>query len=138
MIVFVFVFFNSCCMNLNYDWNSLLKKSFSFFFNIYKPDLIFLLLKKIFFIISKQIWSFINPKTFFFFLVLKKQIWYFSNQKTLFYVIKTYLNFYLQKPLFSIYCKTNMVFWQIKINFFTNQNRSDFFFFNKRRDFIHR
>ena len=127
MIVFVFVFvlFNSCCINLNYEWNSLLKKYFSFFYNI-KTDLIFLLSKNHLFYYHKIDLIFYKPKKIIF-LVLKKLIWYLSNRKTLFYVINTNLNFYLQKPIFSSYYKTDLVFWHIKINFFTNQNRSDSF-----------
>ena len=134
MIVFVFGLFNSCCINLNYEWNSLLKKIF-FILLQHKNRFDFSIIKKtIFLIIIKQIWSFINQKTIF--LSSWKQIWYFSNKKTLFYVINTDLNFYLWKPLFSTYHKTDLVFWQIKIHFFTNQKRSEFL--NKRRDFIHK
>ena len=39
MIVFAFVLFNSCCINLNYEWNSLLKKIFFIFFLTYKKNI---------------------------------------------------------------------------------------------------
>ena len=131
------------CINSYYEWNSLLKKikisfillkhikkDFSIvkkpFFFIIKTDLIFLLSKNHLFYYHKIDLIFYKPKKIIF-LVLKKLIWYLSNRKTLFYVINTNLNFYLQKPLFSSYYKTDLVFWHIKINFFTKQNRSDSF-----------
>ena len=115
----VFVLFNSCCINLNYKWNSLLKKIF------------FILLKHI-----KNRFEFSIIKNHF--LVLKKKkIWYFSNQKTLFPVINTDMNFYLQKPLFSTYYKIDLVFWQIKINFF-HQPKQIWFFSKGETSFINK
>ena len=75
MIMSVFVLFNSCCINLSYDWNSLLKQSFPYFLKHIKNRYDFSVIKKpFFFIITKQIWSFTNQKNFFLVLKYKSDI----------------------------------------------------------------
>ena len=135
MIVFVFVFVlcNSFCINLDYEWNSLLKKIlFIFFLKHIKIDWFFYCQKPFFFVTTKQIWSFTNWKTIFF-LVLKNRSNTFSNQKTLFYVINTDMNFYLQKPFFLNTTKQFWHFYKSKPIFLPI--KTDLILF-KRRDFI--
>ena len=130
VLVFVFVFFNSCCINLNYEWNSLLKKSFSFFKTYRKNRFDFSIVKNTFFYYNKTnlIFLLLKKKPFFF-SSLEKHIWYFLNQKTSWLYDKHrsgFLSpkatfFYILQNKFGILTNQNQFF-------FTNQNRFDFFF----------
>ena len=133
MIVFVFVLCNSFCINLDYEWNSLLKKILFIFFKTYKNRLIFLLSKTFFFCYYKTDLIIYKLKNHFFFLVLKNRSNTFSNQKTLFYVINTDMNFYLQKPFFLNTTKQFWHFYKSKSIFLPI--KTDLILF-KRRDFI--
>ena len=66
MIVSVFVLFNSCCINLSYDWNSLLKQSFPYFLKHIKNRYDFSVIKKSFFLLSQNKSDLLQTKKTFF------------------------------------------------------------------------
>ena len=59
LCLWLFVLFNSCSINLCYEWNSLQKNLFHIFFEHMKKRFDFSVIKNLFFlIITKWIWSF--------------------------------------------------------------------------------
>ena len=85
MFVFVFVFFNSCWINLDYEWNSLLKKIVFIFFKTYKNKFDFSIVKNHFFLSSQYRSRFLPSKTNFstyykIDLVFWQIIFFFINQ----------------------------------------------------------
>ena len=99
-----------CCINLNYEWNSLLKKKKKIFFILLKhiknrSD--FSVIKNHFFYQSKQVWIFVIKNNFFKyykidlvfwqikinFFYQSKQIWFFSKEETSFINRFVWFNF---------------------------------------------
>ena len=109
LCLWLFVLFNSCSINLCYEWNSLqknlfhifghIKNRFDFsviknhFFYYHKMDLIFYKVKTIFFRFLKIDMIFLQTKINFF--SLPKQIWNFSPKTIFFYTYKNISNLFI-------------------------------------------
>ena len=105
--MFVFILIHDC-INLDYEWNSLLRKSF---FKVHsKIDLNFCHQKIILLNITKQILIFIikNPS----FFTSHKTDLYFDKQKSIFFNNKNRSDFFKQKKRFHQYINLcNLIFY---------------------------
>ena len=84
---------------------------------------------------------FLKEKSFSFFLTYKKNRSDFSTTKKSFFLKKILQNIFEFLSLKTIFLNTTKQIWYFdksKPTFLTNQNRSDFFKKNKRRDFINK
>ena len=117
MIVFVFGLFNSCSMNLNYEWNSLLKKSFFHSFKTCK----------------KQIWFFCYQKPFVLFNSCCINLNYKWNSlfKKIFFIllkhIKNRSDFSVIKNHFLVLKKIDLIFFKSKDFISCDKHRPAFF-----------
>ena len=66
-------------------------------------------------------WNFLLKKIFFILFNNKNRFDFFVIKNDFFLSSQNISKFLSSKTTFSTYYKTNQVFWQIKINFFTNQ-----------------
>ena len=94
MIVFVFVFFNSCYLNLDYEWNTLLYFFFSFF-KTYKNRFDFSVIKDHLFYHHKTDLNFYFQKPHF--LNTTKQIWYFDKSKSIIFTNQNRFEIFLKQ-----------------------------------------
>ena len=116
-VLLCFCSFYSCCINLNYEWNSLFKRKniFHSFKTYKKTDLIFLLSKTPFLFYHKTDLIFLLSKTIFLVLKKKTDLILFQIKKTLFLWDKHRSKFLSPKNLlFFFSTKTNLNFVKTK------------------------
>ena len=102
MIVFVFILFNSCCINLNYEWNSLLKKIF-FILLQHRNIFDFFVIKEHFYYHKTNLIFYKPKKKKKHFLVLKKTDLIFYKSKDFILCNKHISEFLFPKTTFLFY-----------------------------------
>ena len=131
--------FNSCCINLYYEWNSLLKNSFSFFFKNIKNRSDFSVIKNLFFFnYHKTNLIFYKPKKPFLFLkFLKIDLIFFKSKDFVLCNKQNKSEFLSPKTIFSTYYNTDLALLRNQNQFFLLLKQIRIFL-KQRREWIHK
>ena len=131
--------FNSCCINLYYEWNSFLKKSFSFFLKNIKNRSDFSVIKNLFFFnYHKTNLIFYKPKKPFSFLkFLKIDLIFFKSKDFVLCNKQNKSEFLSPKTIFSTYYNTDLALLRNQNQFFLLLKQIRIFL-KQRREWIHK